>query len=205
MFSETLESGMVSDINKQKEFFGIIKRESDRLSNLINHILDFSKIENRKKEFNYEAANITEVVNNIIDLYRLQIDAEGFEFEVNIPEKDIILNIDKDSVYQAILNLLNNAVKYSTDKKHILVEMYETGNFISISITDHGIGIPKKELKNIFNNFYRISATKPIQINGTGLGLTIAKYIIEAHKGTISVESEINIGSRFTIKLPIKT
>jgi len=203
MFSETLESGIVTDINKQHEFFSVIKRESERLTNLINHILDFSKIENRKKEFSFEAVNITQVVKNITDMYRLQLDVEGFMFEVKIPTKEIILNIDKDAVYQAILNLLTNAVKYSIEKKHISIELYETEKYISISITDNGIGIPKKELKNIFNNFYRVFSSKTIQIHGTGLGLTIAKYIIEEHGGSISVESKVNIGSKFTIKLPV--
>jgi signal transduction histidine kinase len=124
-------------------------------------------------------------------------------FEDKIPTKEIILNIDKDAVYQAILNLLTNAVKYSIEKKHISIELYETEKYISISITDNGIGIPKKELKNIFNNFYRVFSSKTIQIHGTGLGLTIAKYIIEEHGGSISVESKVNIGSKFTIKLPV--
>ncbi|MHB1686100.1 MAG: ATP-binding protein [Ignavibacteriaceae bacterium] len=202
MFSETLESGIVTDKNKRQEFYGIMKRESEQLTNLINNVLDFSRIESRKKEFNYEETDLVEVVRNVIETYKPQIIAQGFQFEVNIPEKEIISHIDKDAISRAILNLLTNALKYTNERKYILVEMYKAQNSVVISVTDYGIGIPKKEFKNIFENFYRISTSRTNQIKGTGLGLTIAKYIIEAHKGTISVESEVDKGSKFTITIP---
>ena len=202
MFSETLESGIVTDKNKQQEFYGIIKRESERLTNMINNLLDFSKIESRKKEFNFEQDDVGEVVKNIIGLYKPQILVEGFKIEINIPEIDMTAYIDKEAISRAVLNLLTNAVKYSNESKYILVEMSKSRNSIFISVIDHGIGISKKDIKNIFEYFYRGSTAMTNQVKGTGLGLTITKYIIEAHKGSISVESEINRGSKFTITIP---
>jgi signal transduction histidine kinase len=203
MFSETLESGIVTDTGKRQEFYNIIKRESERLSNLINNVLDFSKIESRKKEFNFERTDMAEVVRNITEMYKPQLTGEGFKVDIEIPSKEIIVNIDKDAISQAILNLLNNAVKYSAERKYVLIEMHEAEGAVVISVTDHGIGIPKKEYKNIFSYFYRIPDSGGKMIKGTGLGLTITKYIIEAHKGTISVESEVNKGSKFVITIPV--
>jgi signal transduction histidine kinase len=202
MFSETLESGIVTDANKQHEFYVIIKRESERLSNLINNLLDFSKIESRKKEFNFEEINLVEVVQNIAEMYKPQLIVQGFMFDVRIPSKEIIARVDKDAISQAILNLINNAEKYSNENKYILVEMYKAENSVSISVTDKGMGISKKEYKNIFEYFYRIQDSNMSHIKGTGLGLTIAKYIIDAHKGTITVQSEMGKGSKFTITIP---
>lgn len=202
MFSETLELGIVADTNKLREFYAIIKRESERLSNLINNLLDFSKIESRKKEFNIEEVNLVEVVQNIVDIYKPQLFVQGFKFDVKIPATEIIVWVDKDAISQVILNLISNAEKYSNENKYILVEMYKAENSVSISVADNGIGIPKKEYKNIFEYFYRIQDPKSNNIKGTGIGLTIAKYIIDAHKGTITVQSELGKGSKFTITIP---
>lgn len=203
MFSETLETGIVTDENKRLEFYGIMRRESERLTNLINNVLDFSKIESGKKEFNFEKSDLTEVVKNIIVMYKSQITAGGFEFVVNIPEREVIINIDKDAITQAILNILNNAIKYSTDRKYILIDVKAQSNNAAIAIADKGIGIPAKELDKIFGNFYRIQSSGNKQIKGTGLGLTITKYIVEAHHGKIKVESAVGQGSMFTIILPV--
>ncbi|MHB9013751.1 MAG: ATP-binding protein, partial [Ignavibacteriaceae bacterium] len=202
MFGETLESGIVTDKSQQQEFYGIIKRESERLTGLINNVLDFSKIKSRKKEFHFKEANILEVVNDVVDLYRPQIINLGFRFEVSLPEKEIILTIDKDAISQALINLLNNAVKYSDDRKDILVKVSSAEKFVFIAVADQGIGIHRKEFKTIFENFYRITNSRTGKIKGTGLGLTIAKHIVEAHKGTITVESEVDKGSSFTITIP---
>ena len=202
MFGETLESGIVKEKSKQQEFYGIIKRESERLTDLINNVLDFSKIESGKKEFNFKEIDIIEVVKNVIESYKLQLDGLKFRLEVILPEKRVMAEIDSGAISQALINLLSNAVKYSGDGKYILIETFESGDNVSIAVEDHGIGMDRKEFKNIFDNFYRISNPKTAQIKGTGLGLTIAKYIVEAHKGTISVKSETGRGSRFTISLP---
>jgi len=204
MFGETLESGIVTEQSKRQEFYGIIRRESERLTSLINNVLDFSSIDSKKKEFHFKEINILEVVNNVVDMYKPQIIDLGFRFKVNLPEKEIILKIDKDSISRALINLLNNAVKYSVDRKDILVEASSTAEFVFISVADKGIGIHRKEFKNIFENFYRVTDSRAVKIKGTGLGLTIAKYIVEAHKGTITVESEVDGGSKFTITIPLR-
>jgi signal transduction histidine kinase len=202
MFGETLESGIVEDKNKRQEFYGIIKRESERLTDLINNVLDFSKIESRKKEFHFKEANITDTVKNVIESYKPQMISSGFQVDVKIPDKKIKLQIDKDTISQALLNLLNNAVKYSNDRKYICIEINETLDSVAVTVADHGIGIDRKDYKNIFENFYRVTNLQTSNVKGTGIGLTIAKYIVEAHKGTITVESEAGKGSKFTMIIP---
>jgi signal transduction histidine kinase len=115
-----------------------------------------------------------------------------------------MLKIDKDAISQALLNLLSNAVKYSEESKYIMVKIHKNSTSALISVTDSGVGIAKEELKKIFDKFYRVPATKQKEKRGSGLGLTLAKHIIEAHGGAIEVESEVGKGSKFTIRIPLQ-
>lgn len=202
LFGETLESGIVNDEKKRQEFYSIIRKESERLTHLINNVLDFSRMDTGVKEYNFNEADIVEVVRSTLEAYKFHIRDNGFKIESELPES-IPLRIDKDAISQVLLNLLNNAVKYSEERKYILVKVSMNSTSALISVTDHGVGMPKEELKKIFNKFYRVSTAKTRETRGTGLGLTLAKHIVEAHGGTIEVESEVGNGSRFIVRLPI--
>ena len=203
MFGETLDSGIVTDEKKRKEFYGIIRTESERLTHLINNVLDFSKMDTGRKKYSFEEADLVQVVKSSLEAYKFHIRDNGFKIESEFPDESIILNIDKDSISQAVLNLLSNAVKYSDKTKFIKVKVWQDETSAIITITDKGIGIPKNELKKIFEKFYRVSDDK-VQISkgGTGLGLTLTKQIVEAHGGEIKAESDPGKGSRFSIILP---
>jgi signal transduction histidine kinase len=156
------------------------------------------------KEYNFKEADLVEVVRSTLEAYKFHIRDDGFKIESELPDESITIKIDKDAISQVLLNLLNNAVKYSEERKYILVKVCINSTSALISVTDHGVGIPKEELKKIFDKFYRVSTAKTREIRGTGLGLTLAKHIIEAHDGTIEVESEVSKGSRFTIRIPLQ-
>ena len=203
LFGETLESGIVNDERKRLEFYSIIRKESERLTHLINNVLDFSRMDTGVKEYNFKEANLVEVVRSTLEAYKFHIRDDGFKIESELPDESITLKIDKDAISQVLLNLLNNAVKYSEERKQILVKVCRNSTSAVISVTDHGVGIPKEELKKIFDKFYRVSTTKTRETRGSGLGLTLAKHIVEAHDGTIEVESEVGKGSRFMVRLPI--
>ena len=203
LFGETLESGIVNDEKKRREFYSIIRKESERLTHLINNVLDFSRMDTGSKEYNFKEADIVEVVRSTLEAYKFHIRDNGFKIESELPDETIPLKIDKDAISQVLLNLLNNAVKYSEENKYILVKVCRNSNSAWISVTDHGVGIPKEELKKIFDKFYRMSTAKTRETQGTGLGLTLAKHVIEAHGGTIEVESEIGKGSKFTVSIPL--
>ncbi|MFC1552802.1 sensor histidine kinase, partial [Candidatus Latescibacterota bacterium] len=138
-----------------------------------------------------------------LEAYKFHIRDKGFEIESELPDELVIAKIDKDAISQVLLNLLSNAVKYSEDRKYIRVEVCKNSNSALISVEDHGVGISKNDLKNIFDKFYRVPNNKAKMTRGSGLGLTLSKHIIEAHSGTIEVDSEVGKGSIFTIKIPL--
>jgi signal transduction histidine kinase len=202
MFGETLDSGIVTDEKDRRKFYGIIRKESERLTHLINNVLDFSRMDAGAKEYNFQEADLNEVVKSTLEAYKFQISDSGFKIESELPDEPMILKIDKDAISQVLLNLLNNAVKYSEEDKNIHVKVRKDSSSAYISVSDHGIGIPQDELKKIFDKFYRVSAARTKETHGSGLGLTLAKHIVEAHGGSIEVESEVGKGSRFTVRIP---
>ena len=203
MFGETLDSGVVTDEKKRKEFYKIIRKESERLTHLIDDVLDFSKMDTGVKKYYFEEADIVKIVRSSLEAYKFHIRDNGFEIESELPNDFIMLKIDKDAISQAILNLLSNAVKYSKERKRIQVRVGKDSTSVFISVKDNGVGIAKEELKKIFDKFYRVPPTNGKEKRGNGLGLTLTKHIIEAHEGSIEVDSEIDKGSTFTIKLPL--
>jgi signal transduction histidine kinase len=203
MFGETLDSGIVTEEKDKQKFYGIIRKESERLTHLINNVLDFSRMDAGVKEYNFRETDLVEVVRSSLEAYKFQLNDSGFKIESELPDEPVTIRIDKDAISQVLLNLLNNAVKYSDEDKYILVKVQKDLSSALISVTDHGVGISKEESKRIFDKFYRVSTARSKETRGSGLGLTLAKHIIEAHGGTIEVESEVGKGSRFTVILPI--
>ena len=203
MFGETLDTGIVTDEKKRREFYSIIRKESERLTHLINNVLDFSKMDSGVKKYYFEEADLVNVVRSSLEAYKFHIRDNGFEIESLLPDESVMVKIDKDAISQALLNLLSNAVKYSEEKKYILVKVSKDSTSALISVKDSGIGIAQEELKKIFDKFYRVPAAMGKEKRGSGLGLTLAKHIIEAHGGVIEVESEVGKGSKFTVRIPL--
>ena len=203
LFSEILELGRVKNEEKKIEYYRIIRHESLRLNKMIDNILDFSKIEAGRKTYNFADGDMAEVIENVLSSYRYQIINSGFDVQTNMqPDLPPVL-IDRDAMAQAISNLLDNAIKYSREVKQLSITAETCGSDLSIEIADHGIGIPRAEQAKVFEKFYRVGNGLVHDVKGSGLGLSLVKHIIEAHQGTISVESEVGQGSRFTILLPL--
>ena len=204
MFGETLDEGIVTDEKKRREFYSIIRKESERLSHLINNVLDFSRMDTGAKEYYFEESDLVKVVKSSLEAYKFHIRENGFEIESELPDEAVMLKIDKDAISQALLNLFSNAVKYSGERKYIKVEVCRNSSLALISVADQGVGIPKEERKKIFEKFYRVQAAKGEEKGGSGLGLTLVKHIVEAHGGTIEVESVVGEGSKFTLRIPLQ-
>jgi len=203
LFSEILELGRVKNEEKKIEYYRIIRHESRRLNKMIDNILDFSKIEAGRKTYNFAAGDMAEVIENVLSSYRYQIINSGFDVQTNLqPDLPPVL-IDRDAMAQAISNLLDNAIKYSGEVKRLSITTETLPSDLSIEIADHGIGIPRGEQAKIFEKFYRVGNGLVHDVKGSGLGLSLVKHIIEAHKGTISVESDVGKGSVFRILLPL--
>jgi len=202
LFAETLELGRVKNAEKAHEYHRIINSESRRLTQLINNILDFSKIEAGRKEYQFVESDVTEVVEDVLKSYEYQITSAGFEMTTDIDAELPPVPIDRDAISQAVLNLVNNAVKYSDEVKKISVRLRRRDGYVAIEVADHGIGIPRSEQEKIFEKFYRVSTGLVHDTKGSGLGLALVKHIVEAHKGKIQLESAPGRGSRFTILIP---
>jgi signal transduction histidine kinase len=202
LFAETLELGRVKSGEKAQEYYRIINNESRRLTQLINNILDFSKIEAGRKEYEFVESDVAEVVEEVIRSYEYQIVNSGFELNAYIEHDLPPVLIDRDAISQAVLNLINNAVKYSDGVKEITVQVRSQDRSIAIEVADKGIGIPRSEQEKIFEKFYRVSTGLVHNTKGSGLGLALVKHIVEAHGGKIVVDSTPGKGSRFTLLIP---
>ena len=203
LFGETLEMGRVNNVEEARDCGRIISRESARLTALINNILDFSRIEAGRRQYQFVDSDIGEILHEVLERYEYQLQSEGFEVSKEIASPLPPTLVDREAMAQAILNLLNNAMKYSGSVKRIAVRAEQRGQNVAIEIADSGIGIARAEQRRIFDKFYRISTGLVHDTRGTGLGLAIVKHIVEAHCGRIFVDSVPGKGSCFTILLPV--
>ncbi len=202
LFAETLELGRVPSEDKARQYYRVINKESQRLTQLINNILDFSRIEAGRKEYRFSATSVARVVTEVVDAYRFQVEQQGFELVVRMEPDLPEVEADHEALGQAILNLLNNAIKYSRDLKAIHVDVRREGDRVLIGVMDRGIGIPKGEQKKIFEKFYRGEDSLVHETKGSGLGLSLVQHIMDAHGGTVEVESAPGRGSTFVLALP---
>jgi len=203
LYAETLELDRVKDEQQGKDFLRTINGETRRLTQLINNILDFSKIEAGRKEYRFVSSDVAEIVETVLRTYEYQLRDAGFEVSTRIDQGLPMVAIDAEAISQAVVNLLNNATKYSEDAKKIEVAVAARDSHIAIEVADHGIGIPHSEHQKIFEKFYRVSTTLEHNTKGSGLGLALVKHVVEAHGGRVLVDSEPGRGSRFTILIPI--
>ena len=202
LYAETLELGRLSNPGKHQEYYSIIRKESERLTALINNILDFSRIEAGRKEYEFRETDLNELVRNTLESYRYQIEQHGFTLEEKIAEVPA-LKVDREAMARSLVNLVNNALKYSQDRKYIGVNLYRDNGSVKLEVVDHGIGIPENEQHKIFEKFYRVGDPLVHNTKGSGLGLSLVQHIARAHGGDVMVDSTPGAGSKFTISLPL--
>ena len=203
LFAETLELGRVPTEEKAQLYYRVINKESERLTQLINNILDFSRIEAGRKEYRFARADVGRIVEEVVEAYRFPIEQQGFRLQVQLAEDLPEAEVDKEALSQALINLVNNAIKYSRDDRFIGIQALAEGGRILISVTDRGIGIAKPEQKKIFEKFYRAEDSLVHETKGSGLGLSLVRHIMEAHGGAVEVDSTPGGGSTFTLVLPV--
>jgi signal transduction histidine kinase len=203
LYAETLEMGRLTSPEKYQEYYRIIRKESERLTALINNILDFSRIEAGRKEYDFRETDMSELVHNTLDSYRYQLEQNGFQFEEKIDEVPP-MRVDREAMARSLLNLVNNALKYSQDRKYIGVNLYRDNGSVKLEVVDQGIGIPHQEQQKIFEKFYRVGDPLVHNTKGSGLGLSLVRHIVQAHGGEVAVDSAPGQGSKFTIVLPVK-
>lgn len=198
MYIETLEMDRVKSEEKKKEYYSIILQESQRLSGIVNRILSFSQIESGKRKYHFAPVNLMEVIGEVHKRYAFHLDSKGFKFQVCSKEDLPVIDADKEALMEALVNLIDNAVKYSDDKKEVILNCGKIAGGVFIEVCDKGIGISSKDQKLIFDKFYRVtSGNLAHKAKGSGLGLTLVKHIVDSHNGEMQIKSELGKGSCF--------
>jgi two-component system phosphate regulon sensor histidine kinase PhoR len=202
-FVETLQQGNVEKAKEKERFLGIIQKHVDRLNAIVEDLLTLSRIEQEddRKEIDFQQVKIEAIFQAAIQLCRPK--AEEKKIRINLDcEKETSAIFDPTLIEQAVVNLLDNALKYSEPQSTVLLKSHQQNSEVIISVQDHGIGIAQKHLPRLFERFYRVDKSRSRKEGGTGLGLAIVKHIAKAHGGYVAVESKIGEGSRFSIHLP---
>ncbi len=202
-FVETLHHNIVETPEEARRFLGIISKHVDRLNTIIEDLLMLSRIENEgeRGDIQRENTRLRDIFQNAAQVCRPQADEKRIRIEL-AGDEELAAMVDPVLLEQAVVNLLDNAVKYSNPEKPVRVLARTADHEIQIQVQDHGIGIEKKHLPRLFERFYRVDKARSRALGGTGLGLAIVKHIAQAHGGHVTVESRLGEGSLFSIHLP---
>lgn len=201
-FIETIQVNHITDPKTLERFYSIIYEESDRLSRLVSDILVLSQLENKGGfERRFELLHIDMEIKQIFDILKLSAEAKSMALELNSQES-IELEFVADEFRQMMINLIDNAIKYSEPANRVEVTLSEQDEVVTIQVRDHGYGIPEKDVDRIFERFYRVDKSRSKEKGGTGLGLAIVKHIVHNNRGTIAVSSQVGEGTEFKISLP---
>jgi len=203
-FVETLLDGALDDRNNAIKFLNIMAKQSDRLNAIIEDLLSLSRIEQEaeKEQISLKHELLLPVIQAAIELCDSKCLAKGIEIKFNCPAP-LKANINASMLEQALVNLIDNAIKYSPEHSVIVIDVTHNKTSINISVTDKGDGISAEHLDRLFERFYRVDKARSRKVGGTGLGLAIVKHISQSHGGSVSVSSEVEKGSSFTLHLPL--
>jgi two-component system phosphate regulon sensor histidine kinase PhoR len=199
MYTETLMLGRIGEQGKINQYHRIILSECDRLHLLINNTLDFSSIEKGMKEYNYSRGDINQAMQEIITSYAYYLEEHGFAFQAEIDPEIPPFLFDRIAMMQIVGNLLDNAMKFSPEKKDIRLYLRQQDNRVVLQVSDQGVGIPEEKIETIFQPYHRLSN----RFRGSGIGLALVRHAVLAHHGTIEVKSEAGKGSTFTVTFPV--
>ena len=197
-FAETLEEEV--DENA-KTYAGVIKRNTDRLINIVQDLLLLSELEEKGSKLENDDVNLTHLVDNVIRIFKSRLTEKGLDFQLSVENGLPVLKGDPFKLEQMLINLIDNAIKY-TEKGKVVLALKGKDETVEIIVEDTGVGIPQEHLARIFERFYVVDKSRSKKLGGTGLGLSIVKHIVLSHKGSIAVESSLAKGTRFTISLP---
>jgi two-component system, OmpR family, phosphate regulon sensor histidine kinase PhoR len=204
MYIETLEMGRIKDKNKINEYYSVILHETARLSSIVNRILSFSQIDNKKRKYFFNSTSLNDIVESTSLTFQYTLETKGFTYSFEPDNTLPPVWADRDALAEALVNLIDNAMKYSEDDKHIVVRTGIKDSLVYMEVEDHGVGITEKDQRFIFDKFYRVTGKNLAnRVKGSGLGLAIVKHIVDAHGGRIYVKSSPGEGSLFRLLFPL--
>ncbi len=200
---ENLADGVAADAEQVRRYGDLVKNEGRKLSGMVEQILAFAGARSGARKYNFASCDISDVVDDAVSECSTLLRDNGFVFESNVEPGLPPITADRDALSSAIQNLIANAVKYSNGNRGIELSARQKGDSLMIAVSDHGIGISLKDMKHIFEPFFRSRQVVDAQIHGNGLGLALVRDVVKAHKGSVQAESELGKGSRFVISLPL--
>jgi len=205
MYSEMLEKNWVKSEDKLAEYYMNMRQESERLSRLIENVLDFSRIQRGRKKYTFKVGDINKCIADVVEMMRPYAVQGGFTIKTELGRVGQS-TFDSDAVTQIVVNLLDNAIKYAHDaeEKTITVKTRSDNRFVLIEIEDHGPGVPHRQRKKIFEQFYRSGAEATRETAGTGLGLALVKKFAEAHNGFVEIINAKPTGAIFKVALAVQ-
>ena len=202
--AEMLQAGRVPSEDRRRQYYDLLLEQSQRLCLLTDNILNLARIEEGRKKFVFEQLDVARLLKEVLPAVQDRVRHEGFAIELKLEEPLPGISGDGEALVHAVTNLLDNAVKYSGQSRSIVVRSFVQGQHLVISVTDFGIGIRKDQADRVFERFYRGGDELTRSVKGSGLGLTLVKEIVQAHRGVVRVESEPGRGSTFSILLPLR-
>jgi len=202
-YASILMTGKLGDVlPAQKERLEKIDKHSNNLVHLINNLLDIARIESGKVQMDMKDVPIKEMLDSIVDIIAPQVKEKNISLKINSRVKFDRVKVDQSQIERVFLNLLSNAVKFTPEKGRVTIDVQEKDDHVQFSIEDTGIGIPSQDTPKVFQEFFRADNALDQKIKGSGLGLSLVKKIVEAHKGKVWFESKLGKGTRFTFTLP---
>ncbi len=203
VLTDTLLSGHVRDEAQRRDYVRLMSQENERLSHLIDNFLTFSRMERNKRSFDLRDVNMEQVVAASIEALGDRLHSPDCRLQVDLAPDLPTVRGDRDALVTVLVNLLDNALKYSDDDKRITVRTRTEDGCLLVEVQDNGIGLSRRAARKVFDRFYQVDDTLSRRAGGCGLGLSIVQYIVESHGGTVSVRSDPGKGSTFTVRLPL--
>jgi signal transduction histidine kinase len=200
---DTLLEGNIKDETQTEEYLRLTAKENERLSRMIDSFLTFSRMERNKKVFEMTPVNPVAIANDAAEVVKTKYATNGCQFSTDIGANLPEIAADHDAMVTVIVNLLDNACKYTGEQKQISLKVFAEKDNVCFAVSDNGIGIARRYLRKIIDSFYQVDNSLARKAEGCGLGLSIVKFIIDAHKGKITVESRPGKGSTFAVRIPI--
>lgn len=202
--TEMLAGDRVPNEERRAEYYRVISRESERLHRLVEGLLDFGRMEAGALEFTKRRIVVDDLVHDVVEEFRFERGEAANGVTTDGSCTGVVVNGDREALTRALWNLLDNALKYSPAGGDVHVGLASHGNRVSVSVRDHGRGMSPEDLDAVFEKFVRGSASKALNVKGTGIGLAMVRHIVEAHDGEVTVESVLSEGTTFTVRLPIE-
>jgi signal transduction histidine kinase len=203
MYIEMLEQGIARDRDREQDYFRIVGSESERLSRLINNVLEFSKLEKKQRHFELQEGSFEDVVHDVQDIMQEKLRQEGFTLTADTEQAGPFRH-DKEVMIQILTNLIENSVKFgkTSPRREITLRVWPKANWMNISVSDTGPGIPRHALKKVFDDFYRVENDLTRTTSGTGIGLALVKRFVTAMGGSIEAKNNEGPGCSITISVP---